>query len=80
MLDHSIISVFLVKQVPPTSPDTKLVDEELYANPNLKESILNIMADRPESSTRTVAHQVGVNHQIVCEVVNEYCLYPFHFH
>ena len=42
----------------------KLVDEEL--SPNLEESILNIVADRPKSSTRAAAYKVGVSYQIVC--------------
>ncbi|GFX12008.1 hypothetical protein TNCV_2997921 [Trichonephila clavipes] len=31
-------------------------------------SILNVVYDRPESSTRSVAHHVSVNHQTVCRM------------
>ncbi|GFV61949.1 hypothetical protein TNCV_4107531 [Trichonephila clavipes] len=37
-------------------------------SPSLEESILNTVADRPESSTRAVAHHVSVCHQTVCRV------------
>ncbi|GFV70489.1 uncharacterized protein TNCV_2868351 [Trichonephila clavipes] len=46
---------------------------------NLVESILNIVADRPESSTRTVAHHVSVGHQVICRVLRENRLHLFHF-
>ncbi|GFW75053.1 DUF4817 domain-containing protein [Trichonephila clavipes] len=47
------------------------------SSPSLEESILNVVADRPESSTRAVAHYVRVSHQIVCRVLNENRLHPF---
>ncbi|GFW06412.1 hypothetical protein TNCV_2187471 [Trichonephila clavipes] len=47
-----------MKRVHSTSPDMMLVDEELYAVQDWKKSILNVAVDRPESSTRAVAHQV----------------------
>ncbi|GFT95087.1 uncharacterized protein TNCV_1473481 [Trichonephila clavipes] len=37
-------------------------------SPTLEESILNIVAVRPESSIRAVAHHVSVSHQTVCRV------------
>ncbi|GFW06810.1 uncharacterized protein TNCV_3289101 [Trichonephila clavipes] len=46
---------------------------------NLEENILNIVADRPESSTRAVAHHLSVSHQTVCRVLNENRLHLFHF-
>ncbi|GFX16754.1 DUF4817 domain-containing protein [Trichonephila clavipes] len=39
--------------------------------PSVEESILNAVADRPESSTRAVAPHVSVSHQTVCKVLNE---------
>ncbi|GFW52222.1 hypothetical protein TNCV_2426691 [Trichonephila clavipes] len=54
-------------------------DEELNAVESLEESILNAVADRPESSTRTVAHQVSVSHQAVCRVLSENRLHLFHY-
>ncbi|GFW95496.1 uncharacterized protein TNCV_1721981 [Trichonephila clavipes] len=49
-----------VKHVRFTSPDMIPVDEELYAVQAWKKFILNIMFDRPESSTRFVAHHFGL--------------------
>ncbi|GFV72474.1 hypothetical protein TNCV_1069061 [Trichonephila clavipes] len=49
------------------------------SSPSLKESILNVMAVRPESSTRAVAHHVRVNHQTFCRVLKENQLHLFHF-
>ncbi|GFV80074.1 hypothetical protein TNCV_1476371 [Trichonephila clavipes] len=54
-----------------------LVDEELFEV--LKESILNVVAYRPESNTRAVARHVRVNHQSVCTMLNENRLHHFHF-
>ncbi|GFV66136.1 uncharacterized protein TNCV_2900621 [Trichonephila clavipes] len=34
--------------------------------PGLKESVLNIVADEPDSSTRALAHHVNVSYQTVC--------------
>ncbi|GFV87338.1 hypothetical protein TNCV_4033101 [Trichonephila clavipes] len=48
-------------------------------SPNLEESILSIVADRPDSSTRAVAHRVSVSHQTDCRVLNENHLHLFHF-
>ncbi|GFX02611.1 uncharacterized protein TNCV_728651 [Trichonephila clavipes] len=48
-------------------------------SPNLEESILNIVAVKPESSTRSVAHHISVNHETVCRVVNGNRLHIFHF-
>ncbi|GFV17143.1 uncharacterized protein TNCV_3633061 [Trichonephila clavipes] len=48
-------------------------------SPSLEESILHVVADRPESSTRAVAHHVSVCHQTVCRVLNENRLHLFHF-
>ena len=68
----------LVKHIRSTSPDMKLIAEELY-NPSLEEIILNIVADRPESSTRAVAHRVDVGHQTDCRVLNKSHLHASHF-
>ncbi|GFW94673.1 hypothetical protein TNCV_4247131 [Trichonephila clavipes] len=38
--------------------------------PSLEESLLNFVADRPESSTIAVAHHVSVSHQAVCRVLS----------
>ncbi|GFX91183.1 DUF4817 domain-containing protein [Trichonephila clavipes] len=46
---------------------------------NLDESILNVVANRPESSTKVVAHHVSVSHQSVCRVLNENLSHLFHF-
>ena len=43
---------------------------------NLEEIILNFVADKLESSTKAVAYQVGVTHQIVCRVLNEITYTP----
>ncbi|GFW96638.1 hypothetical protein TNCV_2846951 [Trichonephila clavipes] len=51
-----------------------LVDEKLYAIQAWKKS-LNTMFDRPESSTRAVAHHVNVSRQTVCRVLNEKIAY-----
>ncbi|GFW24072.1 hypothetical protein TNCV_4951161 [Trichonephila clavipes] len=48
-------------------------------SPSLAERILNIEADRPESSTSVVAHHVSVSHQTVCGMLNENHLRIFHF-
>ncbi|GFY28532.1 hypothetical protein TNCV_4149631 [Trichonephila clavipes] len=47
-------------------------------SPSLEESILNVVAVRPESSTRAVAHYVSVSHQTVCRVLNEDSLHLLH--
>ncbi|GFU79959.1 hypothetical protein TNCV_578391 [Trichonephila clavipes] len=44
-------------------------------SPRLEESILNVVIDRPESSTRTIAHLVNVSHQTVCRELNENSLH-----
>ncbi|GFY27043.1 uncharacterized protein TNCV_2066641 [Trichonephila clavipes] len=36
---------------------------------SLEKSILNIVADKPDSSTRTVAHLVSASHQTICRVL-----------
>ncbi|GFW60511.1 hypothetical protein TNCV_568591 [Trichonephila clavipes] len=41
----------------------------MQPEPGKKESILNVEADRPESSTRAVAHHSSVSHQTICRVV-----------
>ncbi|GFT27524.1 hypothetical protein TNCV_1276131 [Trichonephila clavipes] len=46
---------------------------------SLEESILNVVADRPESSTRAVAHHVSGSYQTVCRVLKENRFHPFHF-
>ncbi|GFV96939.1 DUF4817 domain-containing protein [Trichonephila clavipes] len=46
---------------------------------SLEKSILNVKSDRPESSTRTVAHHVSGSHQTVCRVLNKNRLHLFHF-
>ncbi|GFV11102.1 uncharacterized protein TNCV_2718461 [Trichonephila clavipes] len=43
------------------------------------ESILNVVAVRPESSTRAVAHHISVSRQTVCRVLSENHLLFFHF-
>ncbi|GFX36777.1 uncharacterized protein TNCV_5036131 [Trichonephila clavipes] len=40
-------------------------------SPSLEENILNVMAVKPASSTRAVAHHVSVSYQTVCKVLNE---------
>ncbi|GFV56597.1 transposable element Tcb1 transposase [Trichonephila clavipes] len=37
-------------------------------SPSLVESILNVVSDRPELSTRSVAHDTSVSHQTLCSV------------
>ncbi|GFW13784.1 hypothetical protein TNCV_1670001 [Trichonephila clavipes] len=49
-------------------------------SPSLEASILNVVADRLESSTRVVAYHVSVSHQTVCRVLNENRVHLFHFH
>ncbi|GFT34023.1 hypothetical protein TNCV_4384741 [Trichonephila clavipes] len=47
-------------------------------SPSLDESIFNVMADRPESSTRAVAHHVKMSHQTVSRAIHENRLHlPF---
>ncbi|GFW57895.1 uncharacterized protein TNCV_1418421 [Trichonephila clavipes] len=46
---------------------------------SLEESLLNVVTDRPELSTRAVARHVSVNHQTICRVLNENRLHIFHF-
>ncbi|GFX58160.1 uncharacterized protein TNCV_4049181 [Trichonephila clavipes] len=46
---------------------------------SLKEIILNVVADRPQSSTRAVAHLVSVSQETICRVLNENRLHLFHF-
>ncbi|GFX82241.1 hypothetical protein TNCV_33491 [Trichonephila clavipes] len=48
-------------------------------SPSLEESILNVVADRPESSTRAIAHHVSMSHQTICRLLNENRLHLFHF-
>ncbi|GFT86055.1 transposable element Tcb2 transposase [Trichonephila clavipes] len=48
-------------------------------SPSQKEGFLNVVSDRPESSTRAVAHDVSGSHQIICSVLNENRLHLFHF-
>ncbi|GFX36308.1 hypothetical protein TNCV_4932211 [Trichonephila clavipes] len=45
--------------------------------PRLEECILNVVADRPESSTRVVVYYVSVSHQTICR--DEHRLHHFHF-
>ncbi|GFW00655.1 uncharacterized protein TNCV_2284011 [Trichonephila clavipes] len=45
---------------------------------SLEESTLNAVADRPESSTRAVAHHLSVGHQIICRELKENRLHLFH--
>ena len=47
-------------------------------SPIVEGSILNNMVDRPESSTRANAHQIGVSHQTVYRILKEYRFQPFH--
>ncbi|GFX20879.1 hypothetical protein TNCV_79341 [Trichonephila clavipes] len=49
------------------------------SSPSQEESILNVVADRPESSTRAIFHHVSVTQQAVCKVLNENPLHIFHF-
>ncbi|GFX99929.1 hypothetical protein TNCV_259661 [Trichonephila clavipes] len=56
--------VNFIKHVCSTSPGMMLVDKELHA----VQSILNVVAVRPESSIKAVAHHVSVSHQTVCSV------------
>ncbi|GFU58719.1 hypothetical protein TNCV_932631 [Trichonephila clavipes] len=56
--------VNIVKHLRSTSPDMMLVDRAVRS-PSLEESILNVVAVRPESSTRAVAYHVCVSHQTV---------------
>ncbi|GFU69928.1 hypothetical protein TNCV_3348531 [Trichonephila clavipes] len=44
---------------------------------SLEESILNVVADRLQTSTRAVAHHVHVSYQTVCRVLNENRLHPY---
>ncbi|GFX93866.1 DUF4817 domain-containing protein [Trichonephila clavipes] len=46
---------------------------------SLEESILNVLSDRPGSSTRSDDQDVSVNHQTVCGMLNENLLHLFHF-
>lgn len=72
--------VNLMKHVHSTSPDLRLVEEKLAArSSSLEESILNIVADRPESNARFIVHLIGVSHQTVRRVSKENRLYHFHF-
>ncbi|GFW39919.1 hypothetical protein TNCV_5116021 [Trichonephila clavipes] len=48
-------------------------------SPIKEESTLNVVADRPESSTRAVVHHVNVSRQTVYRVLNENHLHLFHF-
>ncbi|GFX72907.1 uncharacterized protein TNCV_1698041 [Trichonephila clavipes] len=45
--------------------------QRAVCSPILEKSILNIVAVRPESSTRAVAHHVNASHPTVCRVLNE---------
>ncbi|GFW65607.1 hypothetical protein TNCV_3550301 [Trichonephila clavipes] len=72
--------VNFTKQVPSTSPDLMLVDEKLSVCKSiLEESILNIVADGPESRTRAIAPRVNMSHQTVYTVLNENRLHYFYF-
>ncbi|GFT52905.1 hypothetical protein TNCV_1460131 [Trichonephila clavipes] len=44
-------------------------------NSSLEEIIFCVVADRPESSTRAIAHHVSVSHQTVYKVLNEKIAY-----
>ncbi|GFU78051.1 hypothetical protein TNCV_2562431, partial [Trichonephila clavipes] len=48
-------------------------------SPSLEENILNRVAVRPNSSTRTVVHHISVSHQTICRVLNENRLHLFRF-
>ncbi|GFX16390.1 hypothetical protein TNCV_32641 [Trichonephila clavipes] len=60
MPDHRIFQRFhrqLQKLIRSTSSDMMLIDEELAArSPSLEKSILNVVYDKIQSSTRDVAH------------------------
>ncbi|GFX27058.1 hypothetical protein TNCV_439641 [Trichonephila clavipes] len=64
------------KRVRSTSPGMMLMDEELAVLcPSLEEILLNVLADRPESRTKAVAHYVNVSHRAFVVVVsNATCL------
>ncbi|GFX42888.1 hypothetical protein TNCV_5072521 [Trichonephila clavipes] len=49
-------------------------------SPSLEESILIVVPDRPESSTRFVTHHVSVIRQTVCRVLYGCRLHSFPFH
>ncbi|GFU72709.1 HTH_Tnp_Tc3_2 domain-containing protein [Trichonephila clavipes] len=48
-------------------------------SPRQKESILNVVNIRPQSSTRAVANHVSVSRQAVCRVLSENRLHLCHF-
>lgn len=53
--------------------------KDLYAVQSLEEIILNFVANRPESCSRAVAHNVGLNQQIVWREVNENQFHRFFY-
>ncbi|GFW62161.1 hypothetical protein TNCV_1685921 [Trichonephila clavipes] len=59
-------NVNFVKPFRSTLPDTMLV-QVLLRSSSLEESILNVVADRPESTKRSVAHHVNVSLQTIFE-------------
>ncbi|GFW80099.1 hypothetical protein TNCV_460081 [Trichonephila clavipes] len=53
------------------SPDMLLVNEELHATQAWKKAILNVLPDKPESSTRGVAQHASVSHQTIYRVLKK---------
>lgn len=51
----------------------------LVRTPQLEETILEAIAENPQSGTRTVASDVGVSTNTVWSVFHEQLLYPYHF-
>lgn len=47
--------------------------------PQLEETILEAVSENPQTSTRSVASDVGVSNSTVWSVLHEQLLYPYHF-